>query len=371
MKSLENLLLLVLCLLYLPFRGSARREIKYPKRVCIIQSAQFGDMICTTPVFRAIKEAYPDSKVYVVGKAINREVLRNNPDVEDFIVWKEKPFETIKEIRKLRCDFGASTGPNFVGLAILFLSGVKSIAAAEIKEGSSPLETRPYKILRNVAHVVPHIITAYPPKEYLKLLRPIGITSTDTTKHVYYSLEAKKSAEEKILTSPIGNRKFAIVVPGAGHYAKRWLPERFASVARHVASTYMPVAVIGGERDREDVAEMMKNVNHPDIVNFAEALSIDELKTFISLSSLFVSLDTGPLFIAEAFGVPTVCIIGPVDGVQPPRGPKNILIFPRRDRPAALAMFNTIRFDIEEAKRQSKATQVSEVIDAVDRLMAG
>ena len=34
---------------------------------------------------------------------------------------------------------------------------------------------------------------------------------------------------------------------------------------------------------------------------------------------LFISVDTGPIYIAEAFNVPTVDIVGPVDeNVQPP-----------------------------------------------------
>ena len=67
--------------------------------------------------------------------------------------------------------------------------------------------------------------------------------------------------------------------------------------------------------------------------------------------------------------MPTIDILGPASGtVQPPIGPKNIVITPPREAPA-MTMFNTRVFDVAEAKRQADATPVSEVIPAVDTLL--
>ena len=58
-------------------------------------------------------------------------------------------------------------------------------------------------------------------------------------------------------------------------------------------------------------------------VNTDGLFSLDELKALIQRLSLFISVDTGPIYIAEAFDVPTIDIIGPMDeNEQPPRGEK-------------------------------------------------
>ena len=43
--------------------------------------------------------------------------------------------------------------------------------------------------------VIPHKMRHYAPREYLRLLEPIGIFTEDTTKHLSFSSEAKNSIE--------------------------------------------------------------------------------------------------------------------------------------------------------------------------------
>jgi len=46
------------------------------------------------------------------------------------------------------------------------------------------------------------------------------------------------------------------------------------------------------------------------------------------MMSLYVSADTGPIYIAEAFNVPTIDITGPVnENEQPPQGEKHKIVF--------------------------------------------
>jgi len=369
MKSLQNFILLFFCFVYASIRGSARRAIDKPRRICVIQMAQFGDMICTTPVFRAIKRTYPQAQLLVVGNELNREVVQGNPDIDEYLIWNHKPLSLACTLRALRCDFAVTTSPNFIGLAILFLAGVPLIAVPRLVGNKTPLETRPYRILRVFAHIVPHIFDAYAPKQYLRLLEPIGIYSDDTRKHVYYLPGALSSIRQKLIDVGLGAPMFAVVMPGTGHPAKRWPPERFAAVAEHIARRHMPVVVTGGISDRVEVNTMMSHVTNSTVLDLSGQFSIEELKALIGQASLFVSGDTGPLYIAEALNVPTVDIVGPAsDTAQPPKGPRHVVIAPPRTTPA-MTVFDTRVIDPQETKRQAEATQVSEVTKAIDELI--
>lgn len=350
-------------------RGSARRVSREPKRICIIQIAQLGDMVCTTPMFHAVKRAYPNAQVFVVGKSINKEVLQGNGDVDLFIPWSTNFFTLLRTIRTLRCDFAVTTSPNFFGLAALFLAGVPAIAVPQIVGGETLLETRSYRLLRRFVFAIPHMFNAYAPREYLKLLGPIGVVSEDTKKYLSYTPEDFETAVRKLTTSRIGMRAFAIIAPGAGHPLKRWPAERFAMVAEHIAQNHMPVAVIGSGSDAVDIKILFDHVTHPDVVSFCGELPIPVLKAFVAKASLFVSADTGPLYVAEAFGVPTIDIVGPAsDTAQPPRGPHNVVIAPTREKPT-MTIFSTQCVDLVETKRQAEATTVVEVTKAVDTLI--
>ena len=338
------------------------------RSVCIIQVAQMGDIVCTTPMFRAVKRHYPQAKVFVVGGALNEEVVRGNPDIDGYVLWEHEVAKMVKKIRELNCDFACTTSPNFAGLAALYLAGVPCIAAPRVVGGWSPIETRPYKLLRRFVLAIPHDFMSYAPREYLRLLEPLGITTEDTRKYIYYTQEASRSALQKL--GEMAGAPYAVVSPSAGNKIKRWPPERFAALADYIAERYMPVVVVGARPDKEEVAEMMSQVKSPKVKNLSEQLSVEELKALVAQASLFVSVDTGPLYIAEAAGVPTIDIVGPVsEGTQPPRGARHLVVVPPRKRPEIFIM-NTRVYDAREAQRQAQATTVSEVTGAVDSLLS-
>ena len=353
-------------------RGPSTNVPKEIQRVCVVQTAKMGDMVCTTPLFRAIKNTYPQAQVFVVGDNINKDILADNPDIDGYVVWHNDYQQLVQELLGLRVDFACLTTPNFFALAGLYLSGIPAIAAPKVLGGWSPLQTAGYKLVRTLVLSVPHTMGQYAPREYLRLLEPIGITTTDTAKHLQYSQTAKEQVAQFLARHALVEKKFAIISPSAGNKIKRWPANRFAEVAQYLVQKGLSVVVIGGKRDKEEVEEMFfalqeKN-NH--IINALGQFSIDELKACISQAALFVSVDTGPLYIAEAFGVPTVDIVGPMDeNEQPPRGPKHaIVLAPNRSKPQ-LHIMSARLYDSVEAERQTEAITTQAVINAVESVL--
>lgn len=107
------------------------------------------------------------------------------------------------------------------------------------------------------------------------------------------------------------------------------------------------IIITGGARDREEVREML-SFTPPDVplINTSEKFSINGFKALISKMNLFISVDTGPIYIAEAFGVPTIDIVGPMDErEQPPVGPKNLVVVPPGPRIPQLHIMNARIYD--------------------------
>lgn len=372
-EKFKKYLLVISCFGYLPLRGRADKR-QEPRRIVVMQMAKLGDMVCTTPMFRAIKKRFPDSFLAVVGNAANKDVLEGNTDVDAYIV-----FDGIHNVRDrlFERDFDTAviTAPDIVSTAVAYLGGISHIIVPRVVGGYSPFESISYRLLRAITGmtVVDHCMGQYAPREYLRLLEPLDIFSDDTSKKLVYSQKAGEEVAAFLESNLIKKENILIgISPSAGNKIKNWGGEKFADLAARLWKEYAAnIVVIGSMRDREEVKKMQNSIppNVP-IINAAEKFSIDGLKALISKMDLFVSVDTGPIYIAEAFGVPTVDIVGPMDErEQPPVGPKHIVIVPPEPRTPQLHILNAHGYDVKEARRQINSIGVDVVFDACKKLI--
>lgn len=366
MDRLSSLSAALSCLGLAIVRGRATSVPSPLRRLAIVQRAKLGDMVCTTPVFRAVKRAHADVSVTVVGNTINREILGEHPAVDAYLVWQPSIWTMARILRHNRFDALCMTAPSAEVLFAAYLAGIPCIVAPVVTHGFSSIETRLYRWMRWLAITVPHRMGAYAPREYLRLLEPLGIETDDTTKQLTFTAAAHDTIAAFLREHKL-ERPFAALSPSAGNKIKNWPADRFARVAEHIASRGMPVVVVGGSRDTEEVAAMMHAVVKPEgIVDASGLFSVDELKALIARAALFVSCDTGPLYIAEAFGVATVDIVGPMDeNEQPPRGPRHRVVVAERDAPV-LHIMNARIYDAREARRQVEAITVAMVLAEVE-----
>jgi len=372
--KIRNLILLVLCFARFITKGRANKPVKEPSTVLIAQMAKLGDMVCTTQLFRAVKEKYPRCRVIVMGNTLNQQLLESHKDVDEYIVTGQSVFKTIQEIRKHKIDFAALAAPDFIGLAILYLAGIPAITAPHIQGGVSMYETRPYKMARKFVITKPHQMGRYTPREYLRLLEPIGIQTNNTKKHLEHSAQAKYFALDFYQEHAISPHTDFIVgiAPSVGNRIKLWYGDRFAHVAHYIVRNYSArIVIIGGKADRETADEMIRHVDvQTRVIDSVGQLSIDQLKAVISKMNLFIGVDTGPLYIAEALGIPTVDIIGPLDEKeQPPRGRlRKVVMLENREKPE-LHIMNARSYNEKEARRQIEEITVEMVIEKINELM--
>ena len=339
--------------------------------IVIIQSAKLGDMVCTTPMFRAVKHAYPAAKLYVMGDALNKEVLAGNPYIDEYFVLPKTRQELTRMVREKNIEYVCITSPNPSVLLALLLARVSRIVVPQIMGGFSPYATKTYRLLSLFATRVPHTMGSYAPREYLRLLEPLGITTDDTRKDIYIAQSAKERVERVLSEGGINSADILVgIAPGVGNKIKVWGAERFAEVADALQKTHnAKIIIIGGSRDADEVQAMLGKLScKTGIVDLSQQLSIEELKALIAKLKLFISVDTGPIYIAEALGVATVDIVGPMDeNEQPPRGERHKVVVASRTAPAVHIM-NASMVDVVEARRQTDAITPAMVLKVVEEL---
>ncbi len=370
---LNNFILIGRCLVRFLWRGRAHQLPNQISRVLVIQPAKLGDMVCTTPLFAAIKRHRPDWFLGVMGNQVNRSLLAGHPAVDHYLVYGEDIVSTLAMLKDFKPEVVILVMPHFNFLAAAYLSSAPLIIAPWVVGGFSPYQTKSYRLLTRLVRVANHQMNNYAPGEYLKLLEPLNIIETDTVKALTFSQAAKTKADIILNDYHLGQSDLIVgIAPGAGNKIKLWPAERFAQVADYLISKYKAkILIIGSPSDYREIKTMSDLVKaHHSNWHLLNNLSIEELKALIARLNLFISVDTGPIYIAEAFGVPTIDIVGPMSEVeQPPHGPKHVVVMVERAEPM-LHIMNARVYDKVEARRQAESISVEMVCQAVDRLLS-
>ncbi|WP_084723022.1 glycosyltransferase family 9 protein [Streptomonospora alba] len=111
-----------------------------------------------------------------------------------------------------------------------------------------------------------------------------------------------------------------VVHPGAAFPARRWPPERFAAVARHLADRGLEVVVTGSADERPLALEVAQEAGIGRERVLAGRTALPELAALVARAALVVCGDTGTAHLATAYSTPSVVLFGPVDpGLWGPR----------------------------------------------------
>lgn len=342
-------------------------------RVLVVPTGKLGDVVCNTPVLRALREHLPQAKIIVAGNSALHQPLLANSGLVDEYLDLEVP-NAIERVRQVGVDAALITGPSFEAVATMYLAGVPLVVAPQVVGGFSPAVTRPYKILRRLVKVFPYSFGVYAPRERLRVLEPLGIVADDTTKHLGFSAPAGEKIQQFFANYHINPASDLLVgiSPSAGNKIKEWPVERFAAVAQYLIHTYRARIIIAGSvGDKDKTNKLVELIDaNSSVINTAGEFNLDEVKSLIANLKLFIAVDTGPIYIAEAFKVPTVDITGPIDErEQPPITERHRVVTPPEPRQPELFVLNAKTHDQQEALRQTKAITVKMVTEIIDNLL--
>ena len=78
-------------------------DLKKSKRVLILKYDRIGDMVVTTPIFRELKNAYPNISISVLASEENKDVIRYNPYIDKIYTnYKNSVLNDLPTLLKLR-----------------------------------------------------------------------------------------------------------------------------------------------------------------------------------------------------------------------------------------------------------------------------
>jgi ADP-heptose:LPS heptosyltransferase len=327
-----------------------------------------GDLVCATPVFRAIKEKYPDSFLAVVTTNKVAGIIKNNSRIDQIIIYERNHLmRFIRQIRTGRFDWSFSlTGTSFGNL--IFFAGLVA-RRAKITRADRPRS----EILTDWMNscLLEYRHHTYLPRRYLDILQFIDIIEPEEKKEVFVSAKGEQKAEEFWQKNNLSRFDKVIGISiTAGNKIKEWGDNKFAQSAKLVAGKCVNSCVIfiGGKGDDGRISELMDSLGQGPYLK-ATDFNLEELPSLMKRLHLYVAVDTGPIYIAHALGVPLVDITGPVDPrEQPPHDDRSICVTPPQPfTPSSFVLKAPGRK--EEHKRSLERISVEMVMEVLQKLL--
>jgi heptosyltransferase-2 len=286
------------------------------RKVLVIRLDRIGDMVITTPIFRALKEKWPDVQVTALTNPVNKNIVINNPFIDCILVYDR---ENMHKSLNSRLIFFRSIREKKFDLVIdpyldyeLKTSFITRFVGNRFRLG---FEFAGRGIFYNIRYN-PNVFPVSTEKRHmidydLDLLTHIGIETQKRQPEIFLSTNEKENAFKLLKEAGADpESKIIGIHPGGNYQSQRWPVKRFAAISDHLITNYdVKVILFAGQAEKQLLSEFRGYAVNTPI--FLEDLSLREFMSTLSHCSLFLCNNSGPLHIAAALNIPTVSTMGP------------------------------------------------------------
>jgi len=342
-------------------------------KILVIDTAKIGDLVCSTPVFREIKKKFPQSYLAVGIRKQSYGVVQNNPHIDKFIFLNSKKYQRflgriklIKEISKEKFNYSVNLNPHALNTILPFWTGIPNRITS-----ASRLTGRIARLFSSFSnHRLEYKQHTLKLRHNLELLKFLGIKNFKENKEVFISKEERKRAEKFLKKNSLKKSDFLVgITVTAGNKLKEWEPVKFSKLAdKLIKELKAKIVFIGVPNDKAIIKRVTAKMRNKAVLvtNF----KVCELAALLEKLRLFISVDTGPLYIAHATETPVVDITGPCDiNEQPPQDNISELVYKKIDCWPCSFVIPPARECKEKHRRCIKEITVEDVFEAVEKLL--
>ncbi len=155
------------------------------KKICVMHRASIGDTLLATPIYRALKENFPDAEIIAIVSPVGYELLQNNLYIDTLIKY-QKGDSILSVVKKIfRADVAIILDYHYRNALLAFLAMIpkrigrgKDFINCRVEE--LPLET-------------------FEPIKYLSLLKPLGISTDNLSLAKIIATDSEKIRAEKLI----------------------------------------------------------------------------------------------------------------------------------------------------------------------------
>ncbi len=290
-------------------RANANSSADEPRRILLVQLDHLGDAILTTSLLPALRHRFPQATIDVLAAPWNSEVFAARREVARIHLSRVNrfarsaarlrwPFSVAYwslKLRERKYDLAVDVRGEFSVALMLFGAGIPRRIGWNCAGGGFLLtQSVPFERGR------PEIDSRR------EILRTLGVGAAAAARAV--PRWEPKAESESFVRHMLGEfardeRPWYVFHLGAGTPAKTWPIEHWRELlGRSILDFDARIILIGGPAEAAAARELTQDMFWPNVMDWTDRLTLDQLAALSRRSALFVGADSGPAHLAAAAG---------------------------------------------------------------------
>lgn len=284
------------------------------RRIAIMRALFLGDLLCTTPAFRALRQRFPQAEITLIGLPWAEEFVARSPALDRFLPFLGYPgiiegprdpaltAAFLAEARAYRYDLAIQMHGNGQSS-----NGFVADLGARVTLGYRRDEAADARLTRSM----PYVIGEHETRRWTRLVAPLG-TRADSSPRLDLTVLPGDAARAAPLFGPMAACGPLIGLHvGAKEDARRWPIAHFAALADHLVARYAARIVLTGSEGERALTEAVRRAMSVPFLDLTGRTDLGQFAATIATLDLLVTNDTGASHVAAATGTRSVVLFGP------------------------------------------------------------
>jgi heptosyltransferase-3 len=302
-------------------------ELQNINRLAVFKMRNIGDVLMMTPALRALRETFPQTRITAVVNSGTEAMLAHNPHVDEILVF-QRPDKKSGKLARLRYELGFVNQLRHrkFDLTIGFTDGDRAswytrFCGARYRVGFAHFSRGKYDPRRRIYNLPAPSMSPlmHEVEKHFYLLEQAGLKlkSTQPGNLCLVVPEDLRAWAAKEL-APLRPAKIIHIHPVSRWLWKCWGNDAMAQVidwlqaerGARVVLTTGPVP-----REREKAQEIVRLCRTKPLF-YDGNLSLSQIAALSAASDGYFGVDTAPMHMAAAVGVPVIALFGPTNSVS-------------------------------------------------------
>ena len=336
-----------------------------PQKILFVQTAKIGDYIASTALIRALRLSYPDAQISLLVSTVAEPLARHQVGVHQVFSFSSAKFKGFsgrlffyRFLRTHSFDTFICISPNQTYLLLPFLAGIQNRASVLPNFGGLTSRLSSLFVNYSIKHQQGKMLI----ESGMQLLHLLGVKNEMFNTNVADSsllpsgegFGMRESAPKtvnniheiyikEINAAPNANERIQKTFPqlfnqqnmrwiglgiSSGNKLKSLSEEQLIFLAKHILSSQnCGLVLIGGKEDQTLAKNLLGYLSNTNIIDTSGQVNLEDLPALIDKLSLYIGVDSGITYLADARNIPVIDYMGPADSEdQRPTGKKAIII---------------------------------------------
>lgn len=296
---------------------------RHAKRILLVRLDNLGDVLVTTPAFRAVRQSLPAAETTLLSSPIGAQAARLNRDIDEIIEYNapwmdpwgvmqldpDAENRIVREIEQRRFDgaiiFTSYRQSSLPAAYLCYQAGIPLRAGASV-DGAGALLTTRIKHTADYTGHFPHEV-----HRALSLVAELGMFTDDDRLELQVPESARRSVRKMLTARTAGRFPYLVVLhPGCSMPARTYPAGMFGEAAGLLARELNAAVFVTGTQSERDLAHAVVTAAGRTgsglVSSVAGDLQFDELCSLIEAAALTISNNTGPAHVSAAVGTPVL-----------------------------------------------------------------